>query len=94
MHEALRAAFEKEMRHASERLEANDERAAFRHYERAHVLGRCSSALTCGRTSGCSAWGGACGTLARSSVNSFDSRVPSWAPLSERCPWATRVAPT
>lgn len=40
MHDALRAAFEKEMRGASEKLRAGDDVGAFRHYERAHVLGQ------------------------------------------------------
>jgi len=40
MHEALRAAFENEMREAAERLRAGDDVAAFGHYERAHVLGQ------------------------------------------------------
>ena len=40
MHDALRAAFEDEMRRAAECLRAGDGAAAFAHYERAHVLGQ------------------------------------------------------
>lgn len=40
MHDALKEAFENEMREASVRLSAGDDAAAFRHYERAHVLGQ------------------------------------------------------